>query len=324
MTGPVFIFGTGRSGTHSLARILASVPRTISLHEGEGTDLSGRSLDLGDLMGLNVYLYHGARREAALRESIDVTGDTARLMDASFAGRHALLQRMEQEDAFFCEANRCAYNYIDYIRKRYPDARFVHLVRNGYDCVRSWNFRIGAYPSFGELAGHKVRSTWRRYFGDGRGDGIAEHLCDLRAHMLLRSRSMSGRSLRILSSMQSRNYHLEKPVPFPGDAMYGRWHGLRRMQKLAWFWAWTNDQISERFSRLPENRRMTLRIEDLDADHAVKLMQFLDLPGGFDRGLLRPHGVGAKSTRFSWTPEDRSDFNGVAGDGMKRFGYDLQ
>jgi hypothetical protein len=274
-------------------------------------------------MGLNVYLYHGAGREEALRESVEVTGDAARLMDAAFASRHALLQQAEEE-THFCDANRCAYNYIDYIRHHYPDARFVHLVRNGYNCARSWNYRIGAYPSAGELARHKVRSTFRRYFGDGRGDGIAEHLCDLRARMLLGRRTLSDRSVRILSAMGSRNYHLEKPVPFAGDEVRDRWTSFRRMQKLAWFWAWTNDQISERFSRVPEGQRMVLRVEDLDAETAGRLLEFLGLPKAFDRALLKPHGVAPKSTRFSWSQEDRDDFNGLAGECMKRFGYELQ
>jgi hypothetical protein len=324
-TQPLIVVGTGRCGTHTLVQLLSSVPGVLALHEGKGRDTAGQPVDLGDLTGLNVYLHHAARRKAALEESFTLRGDTLRLMDACFAQRHRFIRECREKGLVFCDVNRCEYNFINYIFDRYPQAYFVHLVRNGYDVVRSWNFRIGAYPGTGELLKHKVRSTRRRYFSASRhGDGIGEHLCDLRLHLLLRRSRMGSGAVRILANLGQRNYHLEKPVPFPDDPHFENWRGFRRIEKLAWFWSHTNTLISERLDAVPETRKHLLRIEDLDKTELENLLSRAGLPLEYDRSRLKPHGVGAASRTFNWSKDDLDRFNRVAANSMQRMGYEIR
>ena len=47
----------------------------------------------------------------------------------------------------YCDANPFGFNFINYLHAKFPHAKFIHLVRDGYACVRSWS-RRGAttYP----------------------------------------------------------------------------------------------------------------------------------------------------------------------------------
>ena len=74
----------------------------LALHEGKGHDGSGKPVELGDLMGLNVFLYHTARRKAAFEESFTLRGDTLNLMQACFEKRHRFIRDAGDKGLVFC------------------------------------------------------------------------------------------------------------------------------------------------------------------------------------------------------------------------------
>jgi hypothetical protein len=137
----VFVFGTGRCGTHTMWRVFEALPNTLSTHEGVGYVRSGPAGMIGTQVGmgcmpeLNAYLYHYAGEEA-FRRTFDPDPEMTRFMDASFAGRAKSIAWCEAQGIAYCDANPFAFNFIDYLHARYPDARFLHLVRDGYACVR--------------------------------------------------------------------------------------------------------------------------------------------------------------------------------------------
>lgn len=148
----VFVFGTGRCGTHSFWKLFESVPHTVSTHEGSGTLQSGpaaslgQRINLGPILELNAYLYRGAD-EAVFRRTIGPADEIRPLLDTCWQHRARLIEWCAAHGLAYCDANAFAYNLVDYLRMRYPGARFVHLVRDGYDCVRSWARRVGStYP----------------------------------------------------------------------------------------------------------------------------------------------------------------------------------
>jgi hypothetical protein len=148
----VFVVGTGRCGTHTLWKLFESIPNTLSTHEGKGTLRSGPASSLGKkvVMGcmpeFNAYLYHYAG-EDVFRRTFDPDPEMMALMDGSFAGRAKAIGWCEANGIAYCDANAFGFNFINYLHLKLPRARFVHLARDGYACVRSWSRRAAStYP----------------------------------------------------------------------------------------------------------------------------------------------------------------------------------
>jgi sulfotransferase family protein len=148
----VFVVGSGRCGTHTLWRVFESLPDTVSTHEGNGTlrygpaDVRGKRLALGFMPELNAYLYHYAG-EAVFQRTFALDEAMIAFMDRCFAGRANLIAWCRTNGIAYCDANPFGFNFISYIHRKFPTAKFVHLVRDGYDCVRSWSRRdLTTYP----------------------------------------------------------------------------------------------------------------------------------------------------------------------------------
>ena len=148
----VFVVGTGRCGTHTLWKVFESVPRTLSMHEGSGTvrngpaDFIGKRFALGSMPELNGYLYHYGG-EAALARTFAPDAAMTALMDGCFAGRASAIAWCATNGIAYCDANPFGFNFIGYLQRRFPHAKFIHLVRDGYACVRSWSRRdASTYP----------------------------------------------------------------------------------------------------------------------------------------------------------------------------------
>jgi hypothetical protein len=147
----VFVFGTGRCGTHTLWRVFEALPNTLSTHEGMGQVRSGPAAMIGTKVGLgcmpelNAYLYHYAD-EDTFRRTFAPDPEMTRFMDSCFEGRAKSIAWCKAHGIAYCDANPFAFNFIGYLQARYPDARFIHLVRDGYACVRSWSRRDSTYP----------------------------------------------------------------------------------------------------------------------------------------------------------------------------------
>lgn len=148
----VFVVGTGRCGTHTLSKVFESLPNTLSTHEGAGTvragpaSLHGKKVALGGMLEFNAYLYHHAG-EDVFRRTFDPDPAVTALMDDSFAGRAKSIAWCEANGVAYCDANAFGFNFINYLHAKLPHARFIHLVRDGYACVRSWSRRAAStYP----------------------------------------------------------------------------------------------------------------------------------------------------------------------------------
>lgn len=148
----VFVVGTGRCGTHTLWKIFESVPNTLSTHEGTGVVRNGpaafvgRRVGLGWMPELNSYLYH-CGTEADFARTFAPDAAMTALMDGCFTSRTSTIAWCTTHAIAYCDANAFGFNFINYVHARYPHAKFIHLVRDGYACVRSWSRRdASTYP----------------------------------------------------------------------------------------------------------------------------------------------------------------------------------
>lgn len=313
--------GTGRCGTQTLAHALAELPGFVSLHEGK--KYSGTGPNLITLMGINALLSHGARRQTWLDQSRVPEGIPLKIMDASFASRHELIQKCEADGVPFFEANRMAHNYIDYIHARYPDARFIHVVRNGYNCALSWHVRTGAYPTLRSTIGAQWQGLVRYYIKrKGGGATLLDFLFDIYLRIIIRNPWPSAHNMGTISQITGRNMDLEKPVPFPSSEHAANWKRYSRLQKIAWYWEWTNWNIEERLRRIPKELKMTIRIEDLNTALFQQMMSFCGLTD-----IPTPERIpvrnATKNKKPTMTSADLSQFNAIAGARIQRLGYEL-
>jgi hypothetical protein len=148
----VFVVGSGRCGTHTLWKLFESLPSTLSTHEGRGTIRSGppstvgKSVILGCMPEFNAYLYHQADEET-FRRTFDPDPAMTAFMDSCFVSRANAIAWCATNGIAYCDANPFAFNLINYLHIRFPGAKFIHLVRDGYGCVRSWSRRAkSTYP----------------------------------------------------------------------------------------------------------------------------------------------------------------------------------
>lgn len=330
----LFIVGVGRCGTHTLMKILETVSDTLSLHEGRG-NLSGKQLNVGHMNGLNVYLYHCSRRQAAMDELTNLSGNVARVIEANFAPRHKIMKELTEKNKHFCDVNRHAYNYINYIHQKYPDAKFVHLIRNGYDCVSSWYPRPGAYPEEINDSVHRNTIMSRMLklllFNVSRNPLISTRTRRIWATrktrvsdiFLFNKNDLSNADLHVLSDPTNLLfYRYDKPVPYKDSEYADAWQRFDRIQKISWFWSHTNLLISEMLSRLPSSKSMLLRIEDLSHEKVMDVLRFAGLPEHFSENRLKAYDANEHFS-FEWTKDQINKFNSIADNCMKLFGYSL-
>jgi len=318
MPTKLFIIGTGRCGTHTLTRILETVPNTCSLHEGRGV-IENRQIDVGDIKGLNMYLYHSFERKNALAESYSLSGQTLKIIDNNFLSRHHLISELSPKNIHFCEANRQLYNYINYIYKNYPDAKFIHLIRNGYDCVRSWYPRLGAYPERTSLYSTKfIKKTLRK----GILNSFSSTVDKRRIERLSKKKDLDKQDIKLLCS-KNPYYEYDKPLPYANDEWANEWESFGRVQKIAWFWQYTNNLISERLKKIPFDLSVTLRLEDISSEKIEEILRFAELPASFSLDRIKAYDKKDHSN-FEWSKHKISQFNVIAGDCMENFGYKLR
>jgi len=130
-----FILGTGRCGTQTLSRVLDSAPDCVCLHEGATPDGTAR---IGSLIPQFPQAYASSDAPAALAP---LFGDA----------RADYFQRQLARGISVGEANPFAYPFIGFLNHEFPDCKFIHLVRNGYDTVVSWEARKRTtYPKPGK------------------------------------------------------------------------------------------------------------------------------------------------------------------------------
>jgi len=171
-----------------------------------------------------------------------------------------------------------------------PSAKFVHLVRDG----------------------RKVAGSYFRKLGEECYD---------------------DRSTRIFQAHYDDPKHApapppEKkywwPVPRKGDAAARPFRAFGQFERICWHWAEINRVILNALARLPAQRQMFFRLEDLHEKPAEvkRLYDFLDLPfrDAAFAPFARPHNVNRPEDRLL-EADERARFEAIAGGMMERLGY---
>ncbi|OJU10168.1 MAG: hypothetical protein BGN85_12645 [Alphaproteobacteria bacterium 64-11] len=170
----------------------------------------------------------------------------------------------------------------------YPDARFVHLVRDGRKVTSSYFHKLGA-ENYDDHANAVMQAHY---------DGAA------------------------FPPPPEKPYWW--PVPRRNDPMAEAFRSFDQFQRICWHWAEINREILDSLAALPAERTLFARLEDLtrSPSHVRELLRFLGLEyQDSDFAVFaRPHNVNRPEDRLL-TPLQRARFEATAGPMMARLGY---
>ena len=173
----------------------------------------------------------------------------------------------------------------------FPEARFVHLVRDGRKVASSYFHKLGD-----ECYDDRSTAILQAHYDDA--DAIPRRR---------RKRNIGGRCRARASA--------------DADAF----RGFAQFERICWHWAEINRVILEELSRLPAERTLFVRLEDLRASPcagARALSTFLIfLTATKPIGVFaRPHNVNRPEDRLL-DADQRAQFEAIAGDMLARLGY---
>lgn len=264
-TRAFFIVSSGRSGTAMLHKVLSAA---------------------GDIEMHHEYMVHIVQKMGVSRYMGLV--DSAEAMRV-LAETHAAAIRYSEAAHWGDSSNKLSW-LIPELAALLPEAKFVHLVRDGRKVVGSY---------FRKLAAECY---------DDRSTAI------LQAHV--------DDPARNSAPPPEKKYWW--PLPRRNDPQAKAFRGFDRFARIAWHWAEINRAIGEALAALPPSRSLFVRLEDLQASaQQVRILfQFLNLFCRDEHAAMfaRPHNVNR--------PEDglldaaqRDCFERVAGAAMQRLGY---
>ena len=265
MSRPFFIVSSGRSGTAMLTKALAQSPDVTIEHE--------YMVHIVQPLGVRRYQGLASAQEAA-----------ATLMAIHGAAIHYC-----QTPLWGDSSNKLSWLIPD-LAAAFPDARFIHLVRDGRKVAGSFFHKLGA----------------ENY--DDRSSAIfAEYL-------------RAPQSVRM--PPPEKKYWW--PQALPGTPWAEAFAGFNQFERIAWHWAEINAVILRDMEKIPPLQRFFVRLEDLRASPSTvkALYAFLDLPwqDSIFSIFQRPHNVN-RPVDTPLTPDQAARFSRIAGAMMERLDY---
>ncbi len=261
----LFVVSSGRSGTHTMERLIASRPGAEMHHEYLCTHV--QPLAVKHHLGL-----------------IDFD-TTCEVLDRT----HGAARRLCAAELFGDSSNKLSW-LIAPLAEVLPEARFVHLIRDGRKVVSSY---------FHKLADECY---------DDRSTAILQAWVD--------------DPERHPEPPPEKKYWWNVARR---DAPDDPFRGYGRFERLCAHWRDVNDAITTQLSALPRERWMALRLEDLIARPELirEVLDFAQLPYGSDVPALlaRPHNVGTP-VDHPLTRLQRSRFESICGETMRAHGYE--
>ncbi|MCA9367237.1 hypothetical protein KC887_03170 [Candidatus Kaiserbacteria bacterium] len=143
-----FIISTGRTGTHAIASHLNRLQSVLAVHEPQ-PNLYKTGLDYAS----------GRISQEAARETIEAARRIAAL--------HITIRRA----SIYIESNNRLFSLIPILRESFPGSKFIHLVRDGRDVVRSgmdrgWYQKNDIFPdrlTACDIANDPWRDEWENF-----------------------------------------------------------------------------------------------------------------------------------------------------------------
>lgn len=264
-TQAFFVVSSGRSGTAMLHKALSAA---------------------GDIEMHHEYMVHIVQKLGVMRCMGRIDGAEAM---AVLAQTHGAAIHYSTAAHWGDSSNKLSW-LIPELAALLPQAKFVHLVRDG----------------------RKVAGSYFRKLGEECYDDRSTAI--LRAHV-----DDPGRHP---APPPEKKYWW--PLPGAADPYRDEFAHFSQFERIAWHWAEINRVILESLARLPPHRHRFVRLEDLQQSaHTVReVLDFLHLPYREDLAALfaRPHNVNRPRDQLL-DADERQRFARIAAPMMERLGY---
>lgn len=276
---PIIIIGSPRSGTTMLGNMLAAHPEVAYWEEPRTIWSQG----------------HAWRDDDALTEH-DLTPLIARKIDDRFAGFLSQSGRSR-----FCEKtpNNCLR--LRFVHALYPDAKVIHLIRDGRAVVASMLGMLGKPPDAGRMRERLRETPWR----------------DLPALVPVFFRDTIGR----LTRGGRKSFWGPRP---PG---WRNWLDLPEAARLARQWCTLVDSARDGLILFPASNQLEIRYEDLIAQPEEWLIRVLSVTGLSESAKFLAQSSSVRKTD-DWTrqlsEEDLKLIKNEAGRLIEELGYAVE
>ncbi len=262
---PFFIVSSGRSGTAMLHKALSADPSIDMQHE--------YAVQITQPLAVRRYL------------GLVCAGQTLKTLGQT----HVAAVRYSQAKFWGDSSNKLSW-LIPELAALLPEAKFVHLVRDG----------------------RKVAGSYFRKLGDECYDDRSTAI--LQAHV--------DDPLRFAAPPPEKKYWW--PVPRKDDALATTFRGFDQFERICWHWAEVNRVIIDSLAALPAEKHLYVRLEDLRESPATvrALYDFLGLTyrAEYAAVFAKPHNVNKPEDRLLDAGE-RARFDAIAGAMMQRLRY---
>ena len=210
------------------------------------------------------------------------------------AKRDALIDQIQKNNFIYVESSHYCSHLIPLLRAQYG-AKFVHLYRDGRRFVRSGLDRAHWYDECSQA------SSW------------------------------ADAAKRYVKRRLRRRYFVDfDGAPFTEHRLRPPRALATRFEKIAWLWVEINRTILRSLDRVPEDAKMSLRLEGIDADALVALHDFAGvrvLPDLLEQMLAKARQKPNKTKDRTaiapneWSAWRQQRFEEIAGAMMAALGY---
>jgi hypothetical protein len=265
---PFFVVSSGRSGTAMMVKALAAAPGVAIEHE---------------------YMVH-LIQPLAVRRYWGLAG--AREARAVLSACHGTAVRYSDAALWGDSSNKLSWLIPD-LAALFPEARFIHLVRDGRKVASSYFHKLAA-----------------ECYDDRSTRILAAHLAD---------------PVGVEAPPPEKKYWW--PQPRNDDPWADQFSRFDQFQRIVWHWAEVNRVILDAFEGVPNSQRHTVKLEDLRSQPSAvaRLFAFLGMPREDQHFPIfaRPHNVN-RPVDHLLTPQQATQFLRIAGPMMERLGYSGQ
>jgi hypothetical protein len=265
---PFFIVSSGRSGTAMLHKLLSGIGE-VEMHHEYAVQI---------VQPLAVHRYLGLCDATEARRAIGAA--------------HGAAVHYSQSAFWGDSSNKLSWLIPD-LAAEFPEAKFVHLVRDG----------------------RKVAGSFFRKLGDecydDRSNAILQAFYDDPSHTP--------------APPPEKKYWW--PMPRKGAADAQSFRLFDQFERISWHWAEINRVILDSLEALPAAHKTFVRLEDLKSSPETlrELLRFLNL--GYQEAhfamLQRPHNVNRPADTLL-NQREHDAFARIAGTMMSRLGYDTR
>ncbi len=264
-TGAFFVVSSGRSGTQMFEKLFAGL-RDVEIH--------------------HEYLCTHIQPVAAMY-SMGLIGRDEVL--ATIRSLHGAAVKYSTKRLWGDSSNKLSW-IIPELNEIFPDAKFIHLIRDGRKVVSSFYNKLSD-----EIYDNRSVDILYRYLDDPDSNPPPP---------------------------PEKRYWWR--VPYLEGEADDRFRAYSQFERIACHWAEVNSVIKRDLATIDPSRTITVKLEELSKDPTVLkgLLSFLEIEYKDDLFSLlkRPHNVN-KPLNFMLTDDQKSKFEAIAGPMMRELGY---